>query len=64
MLFAGPAFSYVVCVYIVMFRDNLLEEEKKDVKDLGEALVHKAQSVGKDARPVPIQLQVASYTYY
>jgi hypothetical protein len=56
VLFAGPAFSYVVYVYIVMFRDNLLEKEKKDFKDLGEALVHKAQSVGKDGRSGPIQL--------
>ena len=47
-LFAGPAFSYVVYIYLVMFKDNILEMRPKDFKDLGEALVQKARSVRDD----------------
>ena len=47
-LFAGPAFSYVVYIYLVMFKDNILEMRPKDFKDLGEALVQKAQSIRDD----------------
>ena len=47
-LFAGPAFSYVVYIYLVMFKDNILEMRPKDFKDLGEALVQKARSIRDD----------------
>ena len=44
-LFSGPSFTYVVYVYVTMFRDSVLDKDKRDFKELGESLVQKAQDL-------------------
>ena len=44
-LFSGPSFTYVVYVYVTVFRDSVLDKDKRDFKELGESLVQKAQDL-------------------